>query len=493
MTFPFNLMPADFRVPGVYTEVDNSRMLRGLSGIPTKLLLVGQRRTTGTIAALTPVRITSKDHGNAYFGAGSMLAAMCNRAFKINENANLDIWAIAQDDLLAGVAATGAITFGGPTTKAGTLNLYIGGQRIRLSVAAGTAANTIAASVVAAMALMPELPVSAVVDGVNNAKINLTARHKGEGGNGIDLRINYYADEFLPAGMTVTFTAMSGGTGNPDISAVFDVIADDWYTDFGIAYSDSANLAVIEEELNARFGPLQQRDGHACIGLSGTHGALITKGSARNNPHVSMIGAKAAPNPPYEWAAALAAIVAYEGKQDPARPLQTVEMLGILPPKSEDRFTLLERDLLLRNGISTFAVDAGGLVRVERIITTYRENPLGALDVSFLDIETLKTITYLRFDLRNHLSLMFPRFKIADDGTKFSRASNVTTPSRIRATIIARFLLWEQAGLVENVEQFKDDLIVERDANDTSRVNTLVAPDLINGLRQLANLIQPRL
>ena len=46
---------------------------------------------------------------------------------------------------------------------------------------------------------------------------------------------------------------------------------------------------------------------------------------------------------------------------------------------------------------------------------------------------------------------------------------------------------------VENLEQFKKDLLVERDATDVNRVNVLPPPDLINQFRVFAGQVQFRL
>lgn len=493
MPLSFNLVPADIRVPGQYIEIDNSKAFRGLTGLPTKLLLIGQKLAAGTAAALTPVQLTSTDQAKTLFGKGSQLAHMAEAAFRVNRNSTLDIWAIPQVDNGAGVAATGAITFGGDPTESGTLNLYIGGRRVQIAVSASDTPANAAAALVTAITALPDLAVTAVVDGVDTAKVNLTAKNKGVNGNKLDIRTNYYADESTPAGLTVTITAMSTGSGNPDITAVFAAIGDQWYTDFAVAYDDTTNIVALEDELQERFGPLKMIDGHAFIGVSDTHANLITKGSGRNSPHVTLMGAKGSPTPPHEWAAALGAQCAYFGKQDPARPVQTLDLTGLMPPKITDRFTLVEQDLLLRNGISTFMVDDGDNIKIQRVITTYRENAFGAPDPSFLDVETLKTLSYLRFDTRAFIALNYPRYKLADDGTKFARGQAVVTPSVIRAALIARFQLWEEAGLVENIDQFKEDLIVERDTNDPNRLNALIPPDIINQLRVFAALLQFRL
>lgn len=492
MAIGFNLVPADIRVPGQYIEIDNSKAYRGLSGIPTKVLVIGQKLASGTQAPLEPVLVTRADQAVKMFGKGSQLAHMMEKF--LNANSYTPVYAIAQVDDGAAVAATGSITFAGPASAAGTLNLYIGGRRVRTLVTAAQTAAQVATALISAINANADLPVTAVIDGVNTAKVNITARNKGEVGNTLDLRFNYYQDQTLPAGLTAAIAAMAGGTGNPDVTDVIDAIGDDvWYTDFVMPYTDSSNLAAMEEELTDRFGPLKMIDGHLFTGHYASHADLVTYGLTKNSPHCTTMGGHKLPTPPYEFAAALAGISAYQMKIDPARPLQTLIVPGVLPPAPDDRFNMEERNILLYNGISTFRVDTGGNVVIERVVTNYRENSFGAIDPSYLDIETLKTLTYLRFDTRNFIALQYPRYKLADDGTRFGRGQNVVTPSVIRASLIARFRLWEEVGLVENIEQFKEDLIVERDVNDPNRINALIPPDIINQFRVFAGLVQYRL
>ena len=52
----------------------------------------------------------------------------------------------------------------------------------------------------------------------------------------------------------------------------------------------------------------------------------------------------------------------------------------------------------------------------------------------------------------------FPRFKLADDGARFSAGSAVLTPALARAEAIAWFAEQEAAGLVEGLDGFKDSL-----------------------------------
>lgn len=481
----FNAIPGSIRVPGSYVEIDNSRALRGLSDWPARVLLLGQKLSTGTVAAATPVRLFDAAQASAAFGRASLLAHMAEAWFRAAPPTEL--WAVALDDVGAGTAATGTITVTGPATGAGAIALLIGGRRVAVSVAPGESANTIAGALGAAIGASPDLAVTAAVE---TNVVTVTARHKGEIGNAIDLRHSYHLGEALPAGVGLAIVAMSGGTQSPDITAALDAVAETWFTDFVTPWTDATNIAALEARLAANFGPLVMRDGHGWASRDGTVGALSTWGSARNSPHLTVLGLRGCPTPAWERAATLAAVAVPALAIDPARPVQTLALPGLLAPRIPDRFTWTERDALLRDGIATVRHNDAGQTFIERAITTYQESPAGAADISYLDVETLKTLAYLRYDLRQLIALRFPRHKLADDGTAFARGQAVVTPGTIRAEIIARFKQWEANGLVEGVDQFKAELIVQRNASDPNRVDALLPPDLVNQFRVLAAQIQ---
>jgi len=161
-----------------------------------------------------------------------------------------------------------------------------------------------------------------------------------------------------------------------------------------------------------------------------------------------------------------------------------------VPPAPADQLTQTERNTLLSDGVSTHTVGQDGNCYVERLITTYQTNALSVPDPSYLDICTMRTLAYLRYTLRARIALRFPRHKLANDGTNFSPGQAIVTPATIKSEIFSLFLAWEQAGLVEGFEQFKTDIIVERDANDVNRVNVQLSPDLMNQFRVFAGQIQ---
>ncbi|MGD9664618.1 MAG: phage tail sheath subtilisin-like domain-containing protein [Novosphingobium sp.] len=475
MAISFNGIPATLRVPFVYAEISNENAVQGVVVQPYKILIFGQRLAAGTVLANVPTRVTSKEQGKTYFGAGSMLAHMVEASMKVNNFT--ETWAVALDDDAAAAAATGTITFTGPATAGGTLYLYIGGRRMTVGVNSADADAAIATAVAAAITANADLPVTASAAlGV----VTLTARNKGEAGNNIDVRFNYNTGESFPAGVTATVVAMSGGTSNPDIADAIAALGDVQYNVIAFPYTDAVSLTAIETELADRWGPMRMIDGMAFAASRANHSGLGTLGDSRNSPHVSIMGAYGVPNSPWEVAASVAGTTAYYGNIDPARQFKTLPLTGILPPADADRFTLQERNILLYDGISTFYVDAGGVVRLERVITTYKTNAAGADDPSYLDVMTPMLLSFLRYDFRNYILRKYPRSKLANDGTRYGPGQSIITPKVGKAEAINKFRQWEELGYVENAAQFKRDLICERNATDPNRLDWLLPPDLIN-------------
>ena len=50
----------------------------------------------------------------------------------------------------------------------------------------------------------------------------------------------------------------------------------------------------------------------------------------------------------------------------------------------------------------------------------------------------------------------------------------------------------EDAGLVENADAFKEALVVQRNAQDSDRLDFLLPPDIVNQLRVIGAVLQPR-
>ncbi|MBA3027441.1 MAG: phage tail protein [Desulfobacterium sp.] len=487
----FNSIPGNIRVPLAYVEFDNTRAVAGTPAMPYKVLFVGQKVSAGTAAVNTLYRVATADAAIALFGPGAMLARMIQMYKSINRSC--DVWAIALADAVAGVAATGTCLFSGTATAAGTFAIYIGGDRVRFAVPSGMTASQAATALAAAVTADTTLAVTATAD---TATVTFTARHKGVCGNDIDLRFNYYSDDATPAGLAATLSQVGSvvaGSGNPDMADAITAMGDNWFQGMVTPYTDSANMAALEAELLDRWGGVRQIGGLAYCSYRATHANSVTFGDGRNSPLVCCMPSGQNPNPTWIWAAATAAQATASVALDPARPFQSLPLTGLMPPPETSRWMLDELNLLLNDGMSTWEVDAGGVIRINRLITMYQENTYGLPDASYLNINTPCTIEYLRYSLRTRVTQKFPRHKLADDGVDYGPGQAIATPKTIKAEIVALASEWVEAGLVENLDQFREELVVERNASDRDRVDVLVPPDLVNQFMIFAAQIQFRL
>lgn len=477
----FISVPNGVKVPGTYVEFDTSKAIQGARIQSYKALLVGQRLSTGTKPAGQIDVITSAAQAREYYGPGSMLYHMV-KAF-IGENKGLNaLYAIALDDDGAGVKAAGSIDVNVTTAVAGTLHVMIGGRAYDVAVAAGQSANSIAAALIAAINADADRHVDAVVNGGDASIADLSYRHKGVVGNDIDVRANYYAGEELPGGVTLVITQLTGGTTDPGVASVITAMGEQQYHVIGSAYANSTALGLFQTEMQDRWGPVRANDGQYIYARNESYANHLTHLTSRNNEQESVMNS-AGPTPSFEWAANVAAVVAREGQQDPARPMQTVALTQVLAPMESERFDHSERNELLKQGSSTFYVDGSEIVRIERMRTTRTQNQFSVDDESLADLNPKLTLSYLRYDFRANWLTKYPRHKLANDGTRFGPGQAIMTPKIAKAEAIAKFRQWEDLGLVEGIDQFKRDLIVERNASDPTRLDFMLPPDLVNQLR----------
>lgn len=490
MTISFNQIPAGTRVPFVFAEFDSSRAQRGPALLDYRALLIGQKTSGGSATANAIYKVTNESQVISLAGRGSLAHRMA-RAWFANQGTATETWLGVLADDNAAVAASGSIVVAGPATAAGSIALYIGGERITVGVASGASANTIASSINTAINANADLPVTS---SVSSATVTITAKNAGVVGNEVDIRQNYNDGDATPAGVGLTITAMASGATNPVLGSLLTNMGDTWFNIIAMPYKDATSLGVLETELARRFAPPVMADGLAIAAVVDSYANMTTLGNSRNSPSLCILGVRKSPTSAFEIAAAAAASIAFYGKQDPARPFQTLRLINVLPPAESDKLSFSERDLMLKNGIGTLKNEAGGVVQLERVITTYKTNAVGASDVSYLDATTMLTLMYLRYSFRVRIATKFPRHKLGDDGTAYGAGQKIMTPGIGRAETIHWFQDMQQLGLVEGstdaLTQFKTDLIVERNVSDRNRLDIRMSPDLINQLMGVAALFE---
>ena len=239
------------------------------------------------------------------------------------------------------------------------------------------------------------------------------------------------------------------------------------------------------------FGAMVCNESTLYIASNGSYAELATLSSSLNSEHIVLVENYKAPQMPEVRAAEVAAICAYEAQQDPARQYRSLVLNGDLPSKTP--FKSDERNLLLNHGVATTLTDSVGNVTIERIVTTYQKNAVGAADEDYLDLTTVKTLIYLRYSYIKRMGEKFPRHKLADDSYPVEAGQAIATPTVIKAEAVALASDWLKAGLIENLDDFKEGIVSERNALDVNRVDQLLQPDIINNLMVIACKIQFKL
>jgi phage tail sheath gpL-like len=521
MAVSFNRIPANIRVPLFYAEVSNE--LAGHLSMQQPALIIGpviepeeeeenggenggsggngthaRRRRRRDVEEILhkPVLVTSTSMAYELFGAGSVLADMVN-TYRANDTFG-ELWVIPVGAGTGAEAAKGTVTITGTATEGGNLPFYIGGDLYRVGVANGATAVSVAAALAGAINNDPFGLITAEINPAERSEISIIAKQKGTLGNEIDLAVAWRglaAGEMVPPGIAVDIEPMQDGAGIPLLAPALEAMGDDVY-DFCVQpWTDGASLDAVQaamDDTTGRWAWDRQVYGHFFTAKMGTVGALQTFGKTRNDQHNTVHGFPQSPSPPWRRGAALTAQAATALRIDPARPLQTLPLLGVLAPERDTKFTISHRQTLLHSGIAV-EDDVAGQVRINRCITTYQRNVWGQPDPSYLDVTTMATLAYFIRTLRSRILQKFPRHKLADDGTPFGAGQAIVTPRIIKAELVAAYLEMATLGIVENIDSFQQLLIVERDPTDPNRVNVLASPDLVNQLRVLGVLVAFRL
>lgn len=483
MSAMFNAIPGNVLVPFFFAEINSGGS--PFEGNP-RLLLVGQKLSGGSAAAGAPIGpIQSQQEADAYFGTGSMLSQM----FAVAErNAPFQaIWALPLADP-AGSAAAGSISITSAPGVTGAGVVFIQGRRITFQINASDTAVNVAANLVAAVNAAG-LPFVAAVDGTTASRANITARHVGALGNGQEVAIARDEPNALTTGNT-TIVALTGGTGVPAIDTALANLGDDEFDFIAGPYADSTSLNATRDFLDGlagRWSPMQQLYGHYYTANFGNLSAQVTLGNGRNDPHASIMGSQVSPSAQWEWAAALAAVAVSHLGDAPelSRPLQTLPLLGILPPRDRSLWwDKSDRQALYVDGIAAYSVAVDGTVLIDRVVTTYQQTNAGVSDATFRDVETMAQLTFVSRYFRTAISNRHSRQALADENP--FNLPEIATPLSVRNTLIHAYDDLVALGVLENSDLFAQYVSVTRDPNNATRLNAYLPVDVVNQLRVFA-------
>jgi phage tail sheath gpL-like len=513
---PFTQIPSTIGVPGSYAEFDGTGARRGQAGKPQVLGVYGQMsaaKTVGnpngsTAAANIPVQVQSASEASKLFGADSILSGMLAAVFKTNSINQ--VWVIPQLDDAAGVARVVTANYAAPypaaATAPGIERVYIGGSKYAVSVVIGDTATTIAAKLAATITADPAALFTATAA---TGTLTLTAKNKGEVANDIQIVAQYYSNDTAAGAGYVTFTQSTAGAGNPSVAAGIASASTMYMTHVVLPYNDAANYALMLAEAQDRWAPLPastslgngQQDFIVFRAFRGSESQINTFMQGFNSEYFSTMGVEPGQtintvqyagslSGAFEHAAADAAMSASLASVVANNPHQNVVLNCLKGAPMVTRFPWNVRNrMILSYGCATYKYNDAQQVVYEAAITERLTTDSGAVTDAERRVETQLAKSYIRWSVNQMLDTQFPAMRLADDGTP-GLPNNVATPMLIKGAILALCKnVWVPNGVVENFDQFKATLNVERSTNDCNTISYQMFPDIVNILTVKAGKI----
>ena len=346
---------------------------------------------------------------------------------------------------------------------AGELAIYIGGDRVAVSVTTLDTQATVAAKLIAAINANKALQVTAAAT-ANTNECMISARWNGATGNSIDLSSSYYPEEDLPSGLTLTMPAMSGGTLNPDLYTV--IAAMDGYraTEIVCPFTDSPNMLLLEAEMAKRWAANNMQDGTVVNAFRGSEAQVSSFCTARNSPHVHTIGTTKDLTSPWETAAKARPVNESQASIDPALPHTGLPLLGYRGAKQGQAWTVDQINNILTVGGSPLRINPDYTGTLLRMVTNYRTTPLGADDRSMAELAWIKTMSYYRWFHVTEFQTKYQGYKLAQYVTDQLPGQKIMTPQLAEEAMLGYYKLFMDVGLTQNMEYYRDHLVVEIDA-----------------------------
>ncbi|MEY9493750.1 hypothetical protein [Bradyrhizobium elkanii] len=436
-----------------------------LNAYPNKcrILLEGQMLDTGTAEDGALIKIPSLRDVDLLFGEGSVIAEGLKTAFGCCPNNAMEFYALPHMDESVGAvaAAVYTLTFTGPATSDGRIDLFMGDGRWNTStrVTEGETADAIAAAVAQSIGVEIGLPFDAVAAlGV----ITLTAKNKGTVGNCLNPIYNWHQRrDYAPEGVTMTVAQTTAGTSDaftvPNYSAI---LGECCYCCIGMLYDNNAwQDAMIAYIADAWSCDKPQCFGHGYTYSQGTLGQILSQDT--NSAEVSRL-AQCCDDPVlgYLKAAAYAAQSCCSAVDNPEMSIQGPNF-GVLsclrqPESCFQCFTFEEQQILEATGfVVTVPLNGGtGSMTAPMIvndITNNRYDDFGRLNATWWNVNSRRLAAATADAAAIALS------QVIGLGL-FTK--NTTIPAGIRGTnpklILGAFRAWAKANVGVLFSEFED-------------------------------------
>jgi len=436
----------------VGSSVENVQFQSSAEVLPRKILIIGTYDPAKTaVVAETPVLVTNEADAGSVFGFGFMVHRLAIKTFA--GGLGVETWIQPQAE--TGAQSTGDIDFTGSVpTENGTIYLYIAGDAVPVDILATDTATSIALKVKDAIVANTDLPVTAALN-VTPEIVDLTAKSEGPWGDDISITFNWGVGEALPDGVVTALTAMTGGTGIPDIDDALNGLGtgddqnESFFTDVVHGYgSDTTTLDKlsvyngIANGFTGNYAELVSRPFRALIGdtTAGSGGltAVLALGNGRKTDRTNGIMSNpGSPNHPEEIAAMAIGIMARINANRAEESYIGQVMGGIIPGLKADRWTSSydSRDTALKAGVSPIKIE-NGVSTMQNVASFYHPD---SVPVTSNGYRSMRNISILQ-NILNNVKVNFSQPKwqgisIVADVTKVTNSTDREKARDIDAVI----------------------------------------------------------
>lgn len=199
-------------------------------GLTRKVLIIGQQLPAFSLPE-ERIEVANAQTVGIVTGRGSVAHRLAIAAVRGTQG-KVQLAMIPQDEEGAGTAATGTLTLAGTATEKGLLSARLAGDKdleASVQVAVGDLHTALAVLLLAEFNKLLDAPVT---QAEATAIITFTSKNKGTYGNFVD--ISTFGT--VPAGITATVSAMSGGATDPDIDTALVATASNQANDTDLVH-----------------------------------------------------------------------------------------------------------------------------------------------------------------------------------------------------------------------------------------------------------------
>jgi phage tail sheath gpL-like len=419
--------------------------------------LVGQMVSTATVAANVPTDLLREDDGANYFGAGSILDVACRAAFLANPFCKLS--AVGVTD--TGGKATGTTTFATNALVSTIFRQRIAGVEYAIDVTVGDTPTVMATNLVAKVNADKACPVTAAnAAGV----VTFTADNGGTVGNGIKIAGAFDQPTSL-VGTTATLSGstLTGGTGSASLTNALAASTGKRYNIIAILLDDSTAGGSGKSHTDSE-GDAEHSHGEIYVQVLNSPLSAQTTLATALNANRGLLGAI---NASESWSVAIcAAMAAAMSRNEVATvPYNNMVLNGILPPPVASRWIRTETRALLDNGVTPLIVLPGEQVAIDRAVVTGVKNAAGDFDYSTLDVTKIQAFDFFRDNIKLMMDTTYGNARWADSDPDGLLPVDVATPEKVTIDLVNVAHDMESLGIVSNVDDLKDQFLVEKDGS----------------------------